>query len=170
MGSYDYGKAEICAWIRREFPPTEDYAILDVGAGDGKWRRLLPEYRMDAVEIFRPYAERLTGYRHVMREDIADLKYGFSAYDLIIFGDVIEHMPVEQAQAVLEYAKPRCWDMIVAVPFLYRQAAVDGNDHQAHIQDDLTPEIFAERYPGFEVLLDTGKSYCYYHLKEREET
>ena len=49
MGSYDFGKSEVCAWIRAHFPRTS--TILDVGAGDGKWRRLLREYEtMDAVE------------------------------------------------------------------------------------------------------------------------
>ena len=53
MSSYDYGKPEVCAWIRRHFPP--ETTILDVGACDGKWRRLLPEYpNMDAVEAFEP--------------------------------------------------------------------------------------------------------------------
>ena len=167
MGSYNDGKEEICAWIRKEFPP--DRTILDVGACDGKWRRLLPEYKMDAVEVFRPYAERLTGYRHVMVEDISTLKYSPTAYDLIIFGDVIEHMSVEDAQKALEYARARCWDMIVAVPYLYPQGEVDGNPWQAHIQDDLTPEIFEERYPGFEPLWKNEK-YCYYHKTRGRES
>ena len=41
MSSYDYGKPEICAWVRKHFPRSS--TILDVGACDGKWRRLLPE-------------------------------------------------------------------------------------------------------------------------------
>lgn len=52
MRSYDYGKQEVCGWIRDNFP--EDSTIPDVDAGDGKWRYLLREYpRMDAVEAFR---------------------------------------------------------------------------------------------------------------------
>ena len=160
MGSYSLGKDEICAWIRRNF--TEKDTVLDVGACNGKWRELLPEYTMDAVEIFRPYAETLKGYRHVMIEDICGLEYEW--YDLILFGDVIEHMNVEDAQKTLAYARERCWDMIVAVPWRYVQGEVDGNPWQAHIQDDLTPEIFAERYPGFEVLWE-NPDYAYYHLE-----
>ena len=157
------GKEEICAWIRKEFSPAHFYKILDVGACDGKWRKLLPEYRMDAVEVFRPYAEKLRGYCHVIIDDIKNVKYAPKTYALIIFGDVIEHMSVEDAQKVLEYARERCWDMIVAVPYMYAQGEVDGNPWQAHIQDDLTPEIFNERYPGFEILW-SNKDYAYYHL------
>lgn len=160
MGSYDYGKREVVEWIRQHFLP--DAVILDVGACDGKWKRLLPEYTMDAVEIFESYARKLTGYRNVFITDIGAVEYEW--YDLIIFGDVIEHMTAEDAQKVLEYARARCWDMIIAVPYLYKQGEVDGNPWQAHIQDDLTPEIFEERYPGYEPLWKNDR-YCYYHKK-----
>lgn len=161
MGSYDYGKKDVCNWIHDHY--NAESTVLDVGACDGKWRNLLPEYTMDAIEIFKPYADRLTGYRRIYNVDIAEFHYKW--YDLIIFGDVIEHMPVDRAQKVLAYAKDRCNDMIVAVPFQYRQGTVDGNVWQAHLQDDLTPELFAERYPGFAVLVDPGNGYCYYHKK-----
>lgn len=159
MGSYNFGKEMVCAWVRENF--SEPASILDVGACDGKWRLLLPEYEnMDAVEAHLPNAERLQGYRHVYPTDIRN--FAFTWYDLVIFGDVIEHLPVADAQAVLEYARTRCSDMIVAVPFLYRQGEIDGNPYEIHVQDDLTPELFAERYPGFRVLCRPVEDYCYY--------
>ena len=158
--SYGYGKSEVCAWIRERFHPTCE--ILDVGSGCGTWRKLLPEFhRMDAIEIFKPSFFRLDGYREKFLADIR--RFSYERYDLIIFGDVIEHLSVKDAQRVLAYARPRCTDMIVAVPFLYKQGPVGGNEAERHIQDDLTAELFAERYPGFEVLVDTGENYCYYH-------
>ena len=158
--SYSYGKSEICEWVRDHFP--EDAEVLDVGAGCGTWIQLLPEYRnMDAVEVFEPYLRKLVGYRRTILGDIRTFEY--DRYDLIIFGDVIEHLSVKYAQAVLEYARPRCADMIVAVPFLYPQGPVYGNEAERHLQDDLTAKMFAELYPGFEVLFDTGENYCYYH-------
>ena len=160
MSSYEYGKIEICNWIRKNFP--KDSTILDVGACDGKWHRKLPEYKnMDAVEAYGLNLVHLSGYRKAYHADIRDFEYDH--YDLIIFGDIIEHLTVEQAQKVLEYAKPRCKDMVIAVPFLYWQGALGGNPYEVHIQDDLTAENFAERYPGYEVLHDPGHGYCYYH-------
>lgn len=158
--SYNIGKSEVCEWVRDHF--SADAEVLDVGAGCGTWLRLLPEFqRMDAVEIFPPNYRQLLGYRQKFLADIRGFKY--EHYDLIIFGDIIEHLSVEDARRVLAYARPRCTDMIVAVPFLYPQEAVGGNEAERHIQDDLTAEIFAERYHGFEVLFDTGENYCYYH-------
>ena len=163
MSSYFYGKPEICAWIRTWFP--RDAEFLDVGACDGLWRRLLPDFpNMDAVEAYWPNAMRLEGYREIFSVDIRNLEYDH--YDLIIFGDVIEHLSVKDAQCVLDYAGPRCRDMIVAVPFEYVQGEIYGNPYEVHIQDDLTPENFDERYPGFEVLLRAAEDYCYYHKGE----
>ena len=136
MSSYGHGKDKVCGWVLANFPAGTE--ILDVGA-----------------------CVKLEGYRQGFAADIRDFEYDW--YDLIIFGDVIEHMTVEQAQAVLAYAWPRCRDMIVAVPWLYKQDAIYGNPYERHIQDDLTPELFAQRYPGFEVLCDPGHDYCYYH-------
>ena len=160
MGSYRFGKDEVCAWVRKYFP--RDATILDVGACDGNWRRLLPEFpNMDAVEAYGPNLQLLKGYRNVCHEDIRLFRYG--RYDLILLGDIIEHLNVHEAQTVLAYAAARCQDMIVAVPFQYIQGALYGNPYEVHIQDDLTPENFDERYPGFEVLLRARDDYCYYH-------
>lgn len=160
MGSYDFGKADVCAWVRDNFAP--DAEILDVGACDGKWQFLLPEYyHMDAVEAFAPNLRNLFAYRKVYHTDIRGFEY--EHYDLIILGDIIEHLSVEEAQAVLAYAAPRCRDMIIAVPFLYPQDALYGNPYEIHVQDDLTPERFEERYPGYDVLCDPGHNYRYYH-------
>lgn len=159
MPSYDVGKDAVVEWIRKNF--NTDSRILDVGACDGKWKKLLPEYRMDAVEIWEPYCKNLTEYENVYNYNIVGMIYEY--YDLIIFGDVIEHMTVEEAQQVIKYAYPRCKDMIVAVPFLYPQEAVDGNPWQAHKQPELTADLFAERYPSLEVLNYAEEYYCYYH-------
>ena len=58
MASWDLGKREAIQWIRNKFPL--DTSILDVGACDGKWRFLLPDYpNLDAVEAYIPNAEKI---------------------------------------------------------------------------------------------------------------
>ena len=162
MASYDCGKEEVVAWIKNNFPKGS--TCLDVGACDAKWFNLLGDYLvMDAVEIYEPNImnNRLREiYRDVICGDIADCVYNW--YDLIIFGDVIEHMPVEKAQDVLEYAKYRCNNMIVAVPFMLDQDDLYGNPHEVHIQNDLTPIIFDQRYPGFKMISRPQANYAYY--------
>lgn len=163
MASYDAGKDDVLGYIRDNFKPG--CTCLDVGACDGKWFKYLGDYlTMDAVEIWEPNVRKFQleyKYKRVFTMDVADLKYDW--YDLIIFGDVIEHMTVEQAQRVLDYARGRCRDMIIGVPYLYRQGAIYGNPYERHIQFDLTARVFNERYPGFDLLCQPLEDYAYYH-------
>ena len=162
MPSLSDGKDYIVRWVKDHFPSGA--TCLDVGACDGKWFSLLGDYLdMYAVEIFRPYVEKHeleSKYVNVFVGDIDDYKYGY--YDLIIFGDVIEHMDVPKAQRVLAYARQRCENMIIAVPFMYKQDMVRGNKWERHIQDELTPELFDELYPGYELLFKPVSNYAYY--------
>ena len=162
MASTDDGKKEIVLWIHEHF--REGETCLDVGACDGKWRDLLMNYlTMDACEIYQPNIEvnhLRVKYRNVFAKDIMDLEYKW--YDLIIFGDVLEHMSVYKAQRVLEYARSRCRDMVIGVPYMYPQAAIYGNPYEIHLQDDLTEERFRERYPGHELIWTNGR-YGYWH-------
>ena len=172
MSSQMKGKIEIKNWIvwalENELrDPDDDYTVcLDVGACDGVWYDLLHEHfcSMDAVEVWKPNIEKHhleDKYDDVFYVDIREFKYTFK-YDLIIFGDILEHMSVEDAQKVLEEAFDWAKDIIVAVPFRWPQDAIYGNPYEKHVQDDLTHEIFMERYPGFEPLM-LYDNYGYYH-------
>ena len=161
MGSFNIGKPEAIEWIHQHFRKGE--TCLDVGACNGKWSRLLEGYlKIDAVEAFAPniFQNHLqTRYNRVYKADIRELEY--EPYDLIIFGDVLEHMSVEDAQKVLAYAWTRCRDLIVAVPFMHDQGEKYGNPYEVHVQNDLTHERVLERYPGLAPIFLTD-IYGYY--------
>lgn len=165
MSSYSFGKRQVIDWVKSHFP--QNSTCLDVGPCDGVWYNYLGDYlTMDAVEIFKPYIDGYglrSKYRNVYCSNITDFSYDH--YDLIIFGDVLEHMTVEQAQKVLDYAKPRSNDILIAVPFLYHQGECRGNPFERHIQDDLTPELFDCRYPGFQQICHPVPNYAYYSRK-----
>ena len=162
MSSFADGKEFLTGWIHARFDKGE--TCLDVGACDGNWANRLGDYLvMDAVEIYEPNISfhRLDRkYRRVFCKDIAEMEYEW--YDLILFGDVLEHMTVEQAQKAIEYAKPRCMEILAAVHFLYRQGDLYGNPYETHIQEDLTPELFNARYPGFRMINRPKPNYAYY--------
>ena len=167
MASYDTGKDRMVEWIRTQY--REGATCLDVGACDGKWADLLGGYlKMDACEVWEPNAKYLEGkYEHVFIENIVNLKYDH--YDLVIFGDVLEHMPVRDAQRVLAYADAHSTDYIVGLPFNYYQGAIYGNPFERHLQPDLTPEIVAARYPQLEELLRAAHDYAYYHRRLEDD-
>ena len=161
MASLEIGKRETIEWIVKNF--SKGSTALDVGACDGKWGKLLNDYLIiDGVEIYAPNIAKHnleSIYRKVFNCDIKDLTY--KHYDLIIFGDVLEHMSVEDAQKVLEYAWDRCRNLIVAVPYQWVNRSHYGNPYEVHIQDDLTPEIVLERYPKLKPLF-IYERYGYY--------
>lgn len=180
MASYDAGKDEIVAYILdlarnkyKRLSPSSSFRVLDVGACDGKWADLiqgaavyqkkLPAIRMDAVEAWMPNANQIVHkYDHVYAAEMQHFTYRKGAYDLALFGDVIEHMTVPDAQKVLLDALDRCKEVIVGVPFQYPQGRLYGNPYEVHLQPDLDHELFMERYPGFELLLNARHDYAYY--------
>lgn len=138
----DIGGLLVPTHIRRNFP--ESATILDVGAGWGKYRYLLPTHPMDACEIWPEYAPSLQPlYNQVFMTDIRTFNYDF--YDIIIFGDVLEHLTQTEAQDVLKKAMDRCTQVYVVIPYLYPQHG-DENPYEEHLQPDLTDVLIKQLY------------------------
>lgn len=137
-----------------------DARILDVGAGQGKYAELLPTYpRVDACEVWEPYVQQhklRELYREVYVSDVYDLVrsawWDDRHYDLVIMGDVLEHLPVDRARTVVDRVLTVGADVLVVVPFRYPQGEEHGNVYQRHVQDQLTPELMASTYPDLELL------------------
>lgn len=160
--SYDFYKKEIREYLIDRFP--KNIKILDVGAGCGTyWELLHDNFKyIDAVEVFKPNIDNYNlknKYHSVYNINITDFKYDY--YDVIIFGDIIEHLDTNEAQNVLKYAYTRCKEMIVAVPYELEQGIEEGNVYEIHKQPDLTPKIMKERYPYLK-LLCANELYGYY--------
>jgi hypothetical protein len=158
---YDWAGLQIRQLITMHHDPAET-ALLDVGAGQGKYARLLPEYRdIDAIEIWEPSVERYglnKLYRVVWACHVLELvsnpfwQVRPERYRFAILGDVLEHLESGAATKTLRYLLRRCDELLVVVPYLYPQGAEDGNEHQRHLQDDLTPEVMAVRYPDLKLI------------------
>jgi 2-polyprenyl-3-methyl-5-hydroxy-6-metoxy-1,4-benzoquinol methylase len=152
-GSYPYYKKEVTQYLKDNFPTTAK--VLDVGAGCGTYYEYLKDYfdNIEAVEVFEPNIKNFNleqKYKKVYNINILDFKYDY--YDIIIFGDILEHLETAEAQQVLDYAFDRCKELIVAVPYLYPQGIEEDNIYEIHKQDDLTNEIMLERYPKLKLL------------------
>jgi hypothetical protein len=126
---------------------------------------------MDAVEIWEPYIvqyELYRKYRKIFNQDIRNFEYT-DHYNVIIFGDILEHMTVDEARSVLEYAETHCDEVIVAVPY---NAPNNNDDHenpfQNHVQGDLTPENMLERYPQLKLFKRYFEYYGYYTKASRQ--
>lgn len=160
--SYDFYKKEVKEYLVSKFKGNAK--VLDIGAGCGTyWNLLHDSFRtIDAIEVFKPNIDNYKlkqKYHKVYNMDITQFKYDF--YDIIIFGDVLEHLDTNDAKMVLEYAYTRCKELIVAVPYELEQDEVGGNKYEIHKQADLTPKIMKERYPMLK-LLYKNDLYGYY--------
>ena len=163
--SYGYFKEEVSKYLKDKFNP--DSTILDVGAGEGTYHRYLSDYfkNIDAVEVFKPNIDNYNlenKYRRVYNANIIDFRY--PNYDIVIFGDIIEHLEIEEAKRVLEYANSHSKEIIVAVPYMNKQGIEEDNIYEIHRQDDLTPQNVLERYP---MLKELYKNDLYgYYIKK----
>lgn len=148
---YDFAGITISEYIRRNINQID--IMLDVGAGWGKYRFLLPEYEMDGLDIWMPYIEQEkldAYYRNVFVEDAYDFQPK-EHYAAITMGDTLEHIPIERAQSIVKKLVECCDCLIIAVPFEMPQEEVHGNKHEAHQQEDLNQRVMEERYPELEL-------------------
>ena len=158
--SYPLHRDLIKKYITDNFPL--DTRIVDVGAGDGTYRDLLPDYKMDAIEIFQPYCEQYKlaeRYNKLFVENAKSFKF-YRLYRLIIMGDVLQTMIVEHAHKILTQVTKNNSTAIIQVPYLYEQGVCNDNVYEEHLQPDLTDEVFMERYSIFAPMLLVKDDVC----------
>lgn len=120
--------------------------VVDIGPGAGTYSeafRHLNGARWTAIEIWEPYISTYhlsTKYDTVVSADVRECE--LPEADLYIAGDVLEHMPREDAEAVVRrIAKVAHW-LMVSVPIVhYEQGEIDGNIHETHHHHWTTSEM-----------------------------
>jgi len=125
---------QLVAWMA----PTN---ALDVGAGAGKFGRLLqravPDCARSAIEINAGHVQRF-GLRDLYhRVEIADAAHWWLAepeetFDLVIAGDSLQHLPKSAGLDLLNAMVYRCAWLVVLVPEFIIQGAVDGAASAVH--------------------------------------
>jgi cyclopropane fatty-acyl-phospholipid synthase-like methyltransferase len=127
--------------------------MLDVGAGAGTYAHIFaqhfPSVERFAVEAWTPYInefELQRIYTEVFNHDIREHLY--FTYDIVIFGDVLEHMTKEEALVVWGKVAKKAKYALISIPIVhYPQDVVHGNPFERHIKDDWTHEEVLETFP-----------------------
>lgn len=143
--------AQITEWVKGNVPPTA--RILDAGAGAGKYGRLLrpTHLHIEALDIWPRNVLEYDLFSMYAKVHIGDIReFDTSGYELVIMGDLLEHLIPDEARDVLWRTKCRC---LVVVPYLYAQGPLSGNDSEIHLQPDLTRAVTAARYPMLRELM-----------------
>lgn len=137
-------------WSLARFERHQPRTVLDIGPGEGTYAKLFrphepggPGVWWTAVEIHKPYVAKYklrstktrSMYDEIHVEDIRESEDHLLHRDLVIAGDVLEHMPREDAVALLQRAEAAgAWHILVSLPIVEsEQGAVDGNEHEAHV-------------------------------------
>jgi len=137
------GKDWSLGWFRYHLPNT----VTDVGPGEGTYAKLFrPVHEgvwWTGIEVHRPYIKkyRLNStktrrmYDELHVEDVRESESHLFHRDLVIFGDVLEHVERDDAVALLQRAEAAgAWNILVSVPIVDSpQGEVDGNPHEAHL-------------------------------------
>jgi SAM-dependent methyltransferase len=157
-GNWGYLGNDVRQYLIENFDSSS--TILDVGCGHGFYYKLLKDHfkNFDAVEIWSNYIEEYdlnSLYDNVYNVDI--LNFEFDYYDIIIMGDVLEHLSREDAKGLLNKIKDKCKELIVVVPYYLPQDEVFGNKFEIHLQPDLDDSIISEHYPMLELINLNGK-------------
>lgn len=124
---------------------SEVTTVLDVGAGAGKygrmWNAISPEAEITGVEVYEPYFIQFKNeyrdfYKTVHLGDIIQaLDEPEIKFDLVIFGDVLEHLPKSSGLDVLHFFTYRSKYIWSQFPrhYLQNPSDVQGNFYEAHI-------------------------------------
>ena len=145
------GKDVALAWFEKIAPRT----VVDIGAGAGTYAKLMrdtPERivtgagelaqrvwrdQWTAIEGWAPYVDDFglnDLYDEVIVSDARRLNWLSYRADLVIAGDVLEHMERDDARRLIKRIKQGAHNLIVSIPVLHLpQGAVNGNPYERHI-------------------------------------
>jgi len=130
--------------------------VFDVWIWAGRTYDLLRKYswRMEGIEIHRIYIPEFdleAKYDQVYVWDV--LQHTFlKHYDVVVLGDVLEHLGRDEAKTLLANLKKICNAIYVQIPYLHTQWVEFNNIYEVHKQNDLTHDLFMEEFPWFKLL------------------
>ena len=142
------GKGLFRDWLTHFSPELRIKKILDVGAGAGLYADIIDEVFMempsikqtfdtlDAVEVFPGYVERHQLHEKYDRVFIQDIRKTWQGldddYDVIICGDVLEHLTKDEAIAVIDGLKKKCRFVWCSLPIKYGRPWSHGYEQGEH--------------------------------------
>lgn len=140
------GKAETLAWFQSNQSTIK--TVVDIGPGSGTYVKLIREDAqccVDAtwigVEIWKPYIEEFkleSRYNQVLNQDVRTVDWAALNPDVVIAGDVLEHMTKQDAVALVDRILQVSKTLIVSIPIRHmpQDEHAYPNPHEAHIKDD----------------------------------
>jgi SAM-dependent methyltransferase len=116
--------------------------VLDVGPGSGNYFDLLAHdinaewVGIEICDFYIPRFDLLRRYNKVVIADIYNADWNdLGEFDVIILGDVIEHMLIDRAQKVIKECIEHAKWVVISLPIIdYPQGASWGNKYEEHVE------------------------------------
>jgi hypothetical protein len=158
--SGDVGKTIFLDWVLNNVDRNEK--ILDVSFGGGVYGKILKAFYYEHIDGVDVWPENINEmglnfiYDNIFIENVLDFE--FERYDLIIMGDVLEHMSLEDSKNLLnKFTNGKAAKLFIQVPYMYENHHEwQGNPYEVHIQDEINEEYMEREFPFLELLqIDT---------------
>lgn len=154
--SADAGKPTLIQYILETV--DKNAKILDVGFGSGVYGKLLRTFNYHNIDGIDVYGDNIKElgldkiYNNMYIENILD--FDFNYYDLIILGDVLEHIELESAKNLLSrfIGENKCENIVVSIPYEYEQDELYKNPYEKHLQPEVNPEYMKKHYPYLQLI------------------
>ena len=140
-------------WTQKKIVELNPTTVLDVGAGQGVYLDLIRESLgnsviVAAVEVWQPYIDQFNleqRYDYLYPVDVRDLT-SFN-FDLVILGDILEHMPEKDAVELWDRISKEAKYAIISIPIIhYHQEALNGNPYEVHVEEDWSTSRVLEKF------------------------
>lgn len=135
-----FSDAEGKDWLADRIVGHAPASILDIGVGAGTYaqllRPLLPYVTLTGIEVHEPYVAMFdldNWYEKLIIGDAREIDW--PTVDVVIMGDVLEHMTYQDAAAMWDKARNTARTAVFAsLPLgVHPQGAEFGNEHERHV-------------------------------------
>jgi 2-polyprenyl-3-methyl-5-hydroxy-6-metoxy-1,4-benzoquinol methylase len=143
-------------WIAEHILKIKPSTVLDVGAGKGLYLNLVRDVlgkenvNVTAVEIWEDYINFFMlkmRYDKLIKADVREMD-DFN-YDLIILGDVLEHMSKEDAVDLWNKCSKQAKYAIISIPIIHHpQEAINDNPYEIHVKEDWSTQEVLDSFPS----------------------
>lgn len=157
--SVELGKPQILEWFKNN--EQKITRILDIGAGSGTYIKLIKENNQVCqnaewicIEAWEPYIKEFNlknRYNQVINSDVRIIDWEtIGNFDVIVAGDVLEHMTKDEAIQLVNILINRCQTLIISIPIRYLpQGDINGNPFEVHVKPDWTHEEVLETWSNY---------------------
>jgi 2-polyprenyl-3-methyl-5-hydroxy-6-metoxy-1,4-benzoquinol methylase len=138
-------------YFQEVFERLQPKRVLDIGAGAGKYSDLIDRRaEVHAIEIWQQNIDDYNLHKKYDKVFLADAReWEDFDYDLVIFGDVLEHMTEAEAVKLWDEAYIQSGSIFMSIPIVHLpQGEEGGNPFEVHVEDDYDHQRVLSTFKG----------------------